>query len=319
MSKAAEDTPSDFAFDTESAAKLPRQIRFGTSTWTYPGWRGVIYKRPYRNEKEFKAHCLEEYAEIPWLSSVGIDNTFYTPPSAKQLESYAEALPERFQWVSKVWERITIPRYPKHARYGKHAGTTNADFLNADLFSNEVLERYSAPPIQKRTGPFVFQFQTMGKTLLGQLHFLDTLHSFLKKLPVQFRYAVEIRDPALLGAEYFQVLNECGATHCFNHWHLMPPLHDQMKAAAQAGGLQAPFYVSRILTPLGVKYEEAVKMFEPYRSVQRPNPEMRKDVLRLAKRAIEKDSDAFIIVNNRSEGNAPMTIDALGRLITSEL
>lgn len=310
---------TEFSFDVESARRLPANIRFGTSTWTYPGWKGLVYKRPYKNEKEFKARCLEEYAEVPWFRSIGIDNTFYTPPSSKQLASYASALPENFQWVSKVWERITIPRYPKHARYGKQSGSMNPDFLNADLFSREVLDRFSVPEIFKRTGPFVFQFQTMGKALVAQLDFLTLLRAFLKKLPKQFRYAIEIRDAHLLEPRYFDILNESAATHCFNHWHIMPPLHEQMKRAAEAGGLQAAFYVSRILTPLGIRYEDAVKMFEPYDVLKKPNPEMRKDVARLARRAIERDVDAFIIVNNRSEGSAPMTIDALGRLITSEI
>lgn len=312
-------TPTEFSFDSESAGKLPQNIRFGTSTWTYPGWKGLVYKRAYKNEKEFKAHCLEEYAEVPWFRSVGIDNTFYTPPSSQQLQAYARALPDSFRWVSKVWERITIPRYPKHPRYGKNAGSANTDFLNADLFSREVLERFSEPEIFKRTGPFVFQFQTMGTSLVAQVDFLNSLHTFLQKLPKQFRYAVEIRDKQLLTKRYFEILNSAGATHCFNHWYIMPPLREQMKCAADAGGLHAPFYVSRILTPLGVKYEDAVKLFQPYDRLKQPNPEMRKDVVRLAKRALERDADAFIIVNNRSEGSAPMTIDALGRLITSEL
>jgi hypothetical protein len=25
---------------------IPTLIRFGTSTWTYEGWRGQVYKRP---------------------------------------------------------------------------------------------------------------------------------------------------------------------------------------------------------------------------------------------------------------------------------
>lgn len=308
-----------FQFDSEAAQRLPENIRFGTSTWTYPGWKGLIYHRDYKNERDFKSHCLEEYVQVPWFRTVGIDNTFYTPPSAKQLDTYAKAVPETFRWVSKVWERITIPRYPKHARYGKNAGHDNPDFLNAALFSEEVLERYGPPHIRSRTGPFVFQFQTMSESALEEFDFLNNLREFLHSLPDEFQYAVEIRNPALLNQEYFDILNETGATHCFNHWDLMPPLKEQMKSAAAAGGLEAPFYVSRILTPRGVNYASAVKRFEPYDNLRAPIPEMRQDVVRLAKRAIERGNDAYIIVNNRSEGNAPMTIDAIGRLITSDI
>ncbi len=315
----AEPMRQEALFDAATAERLPLVVRFGTSTWTYPGWKGVIYRKKYKNEREFKSASLAEYAQVPWFRTVGIDNTFYTPPSLQQLENYAAGIPSNFRWVSKVWERITIPRYPKHPRYGKNAGQVNHDFLNADLFANEVAERYSRPGILEHTGPFVFQFQTMSEQLLEDVNFLASLHEFLQRLPREFRYAVEIRNPKLLTPEYFRILNEAGATHCFNHWHLMPPLKEQMKAAAAAGGLTAPFYVSRILTPLGVTYENAVKMFEPYDQLKRPNMTMRQDVTRLAKRSIDRGCDAFIIVNNRSEGNAPMTIDAIGRLIISEL
>jgi hypothetical protein len=29
------------------AALIPPEIRFGTSTWTYPGWSGLVYHRAY--------------------------------------------------------------------------------------------------------------------------------------------------------------------------------------------------------------------------------------------------------------------------------
>ena len=95
----------------------------------------------------------------------------------------------------------------------------------------------------------------------------------------------------------------------------MPPLSAQMQTAAEHGGLTAPFYVARILTPLRLSYEQAVKQFEPYDSLKEPLPEMRRDVVRLAKRATARKVNAFILVNNRSEGNAPETVDAIGRMI----
>ena len=91
----------------------------------------------------------------------------------------------------------------------------------------------------------------------------------------------------------------------------MPPLREQMLRAAKAGGLKAPFFVARILTPLGVKYEDAVKLFQPYTMIKQPNEAMRHDVATLIRRAIERNTEAFIIVNNRAEGNAPMTIDSI--------
>jgi hypothetical protein len=42
---------------------------------------------------------------------------------------------------------------------------------------------------------------------------------------------------------------------------------------------------------------------------------MRADVVRLARRAITTGKRAFITANNKAEGNAPLTMVTLGKLI----
>lgn len=305
-------------FNFTAAQNLPARILFGTSSWTYPGWKGLIYKESYKDEKVFRAKCLAEYAKFPWFRTVGIDSLFYAPPRLSTLKSYAAQIPAQMRWVSKVWEEITIPRYAKHARYGERAGKDNANFLNAELFKERVLTVCEAPEVRPHVGPFVFEFQRFGPEWRREPGlFIEQLDRFLARLPREFQYAVELRTPEIMTVEYIQVLNRHGATHCFNHWSGMPPLKEQMKVAAAASGLGAPFYVARILTPLGVSYDEAVNRFEPYDKLQAPNPEMRADVARLAQRAIQKDVDAFVLVNNRAEGCAPFTIDAIGTSIVA--
>lgn len=299
----------------EAAERLHPLIRLGTSSWTYPGWRDIVYRREYKSDRAFRAESLSEYAECSRFRTVGIDSFFYAPPTRKLLLRYAEQVPEGFMWVSKVWEQITIPRYARHKRYGAHAGKHNPDFLNAELFGNQVLEAFDEPTIFARTGPFVFQFQTITPAALPLDEFLDRLDRFLGAIPSKFRYAVEIRNESLLVPRYFQTLNRHGVTHCFNHWTAMPTLGTQMRSAAEAGGISAPFLVARLLTPRGVTYEDAVTRFEPYSAVREEIPEMRRDVVRLARRALQRGNTAFVIVNNRLEGCAPATIDALTQLI----
>ncbi len=303
----------DYSFDTNAAKNLPDTIRTGTSSWIYPGWKGIIYKEKYSSEKDFKENCLREYASHPLFRTVEIDRTFYNPPTAELLKQYASLVPDTFKWVSKVWERITIPEYPEHARYGKHAGKKNEHFLDSELFKNEVLSVYREPECMKHTGPFIFQFPYIASAQKKAVNFLPRLQDFLSALPKDFQYAIEIRNPEFLSDEYFHILNAHSATHCFNHWNFMPPLHTQMQKAAAAGGLSAPFYVTRILTPRGMTYAQAVKRFSPYTSVQEPIEEMRQDVLRLMKRADKKSYTAYVLINNRAEGNSPMTLDQIVR------
>ncbi len=307
-------------YNLELAGKLPAQVLFGTSSWTYPGWKGSIYNNNYKSEKSFKTDSLQEYCQFPWFRTVGIDSSFYGPLKEKVLANYSAQVPESFKWVSKVWERITIPIFPKHARYGAAAGKSNPDFLSSELFNKEVLGPYrDNPTFKKHCGPMVFQFQNITGEMNSQPDlFFDKLDGFLSKLDPEFSYATEVRNKNFLVADYFSILNRNSATHCFNHWNYMPPLIDQMKAAAMAGGVTAPFYVARILTPLGLSYQNAVGKFQPYDRIKQKNQSMRNDVVRLAKRAIEKKSKAYIIVNNRSEGHSPGTISEIGSGLVAE-
>ena len=303
-------------YNRELAKNLPPEILFGTSSWTYPGWKGKIYQKQYKSEKQFKSESLAEYCEFPWFRTVGIDSSFYGPLKEKTLCKYAEQVPKDFKWVSKVWERITVPVYAKHPRYGALSGKENPDFLNTELFKREVLAPYEKSGAENSAGPFVFQFQYIEGPMKNtpQL-FFNKLDKFFENIPSHFLYATEIRNKEFICDEYFQVLNKYKATHCFNHWSYMPPLVEQMKAAANAGGLASSFYLSRILTPLGLKYADAVKRFQPYEELKTINESMRADVVKLAKRAIQKKAKAYIIVNNRAEGHSPGTISGIGENI----
>ena len=303
----------------ERAGRLPAPLRFGTSSWIYPGWKHSIYTRDYRSEAEFRRNCLSEYAEYPWFRTVGIDGSYYNPAKAEQLERFASQLPHGFQWISKVWQELTIARFPQHERYRDRAGRDNERFLDPHLFHDAVLPAFAAPGVAERNGPLVLQMQPGLLQAVTPEAFLGMLDRFLAEMPDELRFAVEIRDDALLTKEYFDVLNEHGATHVFNHWSWMPPLLTQMKAAASAGGLAADFYVARLLTPRGLAYAKAVERFQPYTELKEPQTEMREDVVRLARRALQRNADTFILVNNRCEGNAPTTIAEIGQRILDEL
>ena len=67
----------------------------------------------------------------------------------------------------------------------------------------------------------------------------------------------------------------------------------------------------RLLTPLGMSYEAAKKRAEPYTKIVEELPEMRRDTVELVQKAIAENRRSYVLVNNRSEGNAPMTVQAL--------
>lgn len=300
--------------------ELLPNIRFGTSSWNYRGWSGLVYHDTYRSEADFRRRSLVEYVKFPLFQTVGIDNSFYRPLASATLEQYAQQVPEGFLWASKVWEHITIPVFPKHSRYGKHAGSVNPQFLNPDYFIDSVLSPFSTESIQKHTGPFLFQFPAFGaeaRSVIGD--FFHRLQQFFSRLPRTFSYAVEIRSPDLLCADYISVLNDFAVSHVFNHWTDMSDLRTQMHQVAEFGGLRSNLLVMRLLTPLGIHYADAVKRFQPYDKVILPNMTMRADVVTFIRRALERRASCFILVNNRCEGCAPQTIEQIAHLAQDSL
>ena len=132
------------------AARIPGGVRFGTSSWNYPGWRGIVYHRDYEG-KGASTRMLEEYAAYPLFRTVGIDSTFYAPPTPEVLRGWAEYLPPGFPAVSKVWNQITVHTHAE-AMGRSRAGQVNPDFLNPEVFLEAVYEPYQTH-FARNTGP----------------------------------------------------------------------------------------------------------------------------------------------------------------------
>jgi len=284
-------------------------VRLGTSTWTYEGWQGQVYQRQY-SKSSFARECLGEYCQYrynqePLFRTVGNDATFYRPPTTNQLWRYLNQIPEDFEMCCKVWEDITIPSYAQQARYGARAGQPNPRFLDAKLFIDLVLTPYREAKFEPHAGPFLFEFQRHG---MPAGDFASRLDEFFGQLPKDFRYAVEIRNAGLLGPLYQSVLARHAVAHVYNHWSYMPPLLDQHQ---RMGTFTAPFTLLRLLTPLNMSYQEAKKRAEPYNKIVGELPEMRRETVRLVKQAVAENRQTYVLVNNRSEGNAPLTVQAL--------
>ena len=54
-----------------------------------------------------------------------------------------------------------------------------------------------------------------------------------------------------------------------------------------------------------------MRTFEPYDKLKQPLPDMRDHTVKLVKQAIGEQRRAYVLTNNRTEGNAPETTKAL--------
>jgi len=289
---------------------IPPNVRFGTSSWNYPGWKGLVYSRDYPASGA-SADLLAEYARFPLFTTVGIDSSFYGPLTEKMLAGYAGALPHGFPCVSKVWDRITVHTFAK-AREKTRGGELNPDFLNAELFLSDVwdpLERHFA----EHRGPLVFEFQAIAREdNVSPQRFADRLDAFFARLPRGGPYAVEVRNPEFLSPAYFAVLREHDVAHVLSSWTRMPSIGMQLDLP---GVMTAGFILARALLRPGRSYADAVEEFAPYDRIRDPNPELRQDLVRVVEAAEQLRVPAYILVNNRAEGSAPLTIAAVARLL----
>jgi uncharacterized protein YecE (DUF72 family) len=296
----------------EKLEALARQnVWIGTSSWKYEGWLGQIYTaerylvRGRFSQRKFQDTCLAEYAET--FPIVCGDFSFYQFPSEQYWQKLFSLAPPTLRFAFKVPEEITVKTFPKHDRYGARAGIENESFLNAELLRQaflDPLQRYA-----RQVSVLIFEFGTFSRKSYERAEqFITDLDKFLAALPPEFRYSVEIRNPGILVPEYFDCLRAHGVAHVFNAWTRMPELKSQI---AVPGAFTTDFSVTRALLRYGRPYERAVKKFTPYDKVQEVNAGAREAMKAMVNRARSTRQTAFIFVNNRLEGNAPGTIEAV--------
>ncbi|MEQ1947842.1 MAG: DUF72 domain-containing protein [Bryobacteraceae bacterium] len=304
------DPPSEFdrsGVARKLAALAKQNIWIGTSSWKYEGWLDQIYTteryltRGRFSKSRFESGCLAEFAEV--FPIVCGDFSFYQFPSPEYWFKLFAGAPRHLRFALKAPEEVTADVFPRHARYGARAGMRNETFLNADAFTGLFLEPLE--PFRERISTVIFEF---GARSTPPREFVRHLSEFLAALPANFRYAVEVRNRTYLDAPYLQCLAEHRVAHVLNAWSKMPSLQEQM---AVPGVFTTDFTVVRALLREGRMYEQAVEQFAPYREVKDENPEGRAALKALIRRMKEERRAALIFVNNRFEGNAPTTIQAV--------
>jgi len=280
------------------AARVPQNVRFGTSSWSFPGWAGIVYSRR-ASASELAKTGLTEYARHPLLGTVGIDRGFYAPIPVEDLRRYAAQLPPGFACCTKAPEAVT--------------GAANPEYLSVRRFEEDMLAPFW-DSFAGHAGPFLLQFPPAPPAARSSpREFAESLDRFLGQLPRRFRYAVELRDPSLLTGEYARVLASRGAAHVYNAATAMPMPAEQAETVPVAG---ADFVVVRLLLRPGTRYDDRREDFLPFDRIVDPNPEMRRQTIELARAA--QGRDVFVLVNNKAEGCAPATIRALAEELARE-
>jgi uncharacterized protein YecE (DUF72 family) len=291
------------------AAALPDGVRLGTMSWSFPGWRGIVYGKdaPVGSLSELG---LGAYGKHPLLGAVEIDRSYYDPLSATVLRAYAEQVPSSFRFLVKAHEACSVRRYPRHARYGTKRGTLNPHYLDPGYARDAVVG-----PVQsglgEKLGALLFQFPPLAE-LEAPEAFADALGAFLGALHRGVTYAVELRTPALLSSRYGDALAAAGAVHCHNAWSGMPTILAQARQLPPAS--RHPLVVRWLLAP-GEAYDDARDRFRPFDRIGSEDLAVRSMIARLVARAAARNVPALVLINNKAEGCAPESAFRLARAI----
>src|SRR6185295_8051016 len=184
------------------AGQIPSGVYLGGSTWSYPGWAGLVYDREYA-ESKLAREGLGAYAQHPLLKAIGIDRTHYQTLPAEDFAAYAAQVPDDFRFLVKAHENCTIWRFPDRPRYRARRGQGNPLFLDPAYAADRVV----GPAVEglgAKLGAILFEFapQDLGKPE----YFAADLQAFLSELPAEATYAVELRNREMLGNDYATAL-----------------------------------------------------------------------------------------------------------------
>ncbi|WP_416233037.1 DUF72 domain-containing protein [Castellaniella sp.] len=299
------------------AQQLPASLRFGVSTWSYPGWDGLVWDGEY-DPGVLSKHGLDAYHQHPLLRTVCVDRTFWRPLTAGQYAGYAAQVGDDFRFVVKCPASITDAQI--RSDEGK-AQKPNPDFLDPRL----VIERFVQPTLQglgAKLGVLVFQLSPLPWEWLSQpVRLLDRLGQLLdavrQALPAGAGVivAVEVRDPELLSQALVQVLQAHDATFCLGLHGKMPPIEDQLPLlrALWPGPLVCRWSLNRIFGAYG--YADAQKRHDPFNAILSEDAHTRTVLARTIRGIAGAGQPAYVTISNDAEGCAPLSIQKLAQAV----
>lgn len=288
---------------------LPADIRLGTSTWSFPGWQGLVYDAVHTSA-EIARNGLTAYSAHPLLGAVGLDRTYYGPLTPDQAARMAGQVPDGFRFMVKAPRDLcndwSIPVRDRRL----------CDPFDASWANHEVIH----PLIEgmgDKLGALVFQFAPHPRgAFSGPDGFASALGGFLARLTPGPMYAVEIRNREWLTPAYVAALSQHGATHCLSVHPKLPTLHEQMRLVGPAlqGGVVLRWNLGH-----GLAYEAAYDRYHPFNRIVDPDLVNRDHIARLCARAHLAGKPSLVSVNNKAEGSAPASIVCLAEAIVERL
>lgn len=270
-------------------------LALGTSAWSYADWRGIFYP-----EKLPQARLLEWYSA--YFGAVEVDSTFYHSPSAKATAHWAEVTPPDFRFTAKLVRAIT------HENRLRESDALLTAFLKG-------LE-----PLGAKLGVVLVQLPPGFKPS----HDGEALERFVERLPEEWRFAIEFRDPEWQTERYIACLRQHRVAWAWTD--TMPYGGEKgakgvLQSASQAtlssllaaAPQTAPFAYIRLLGDLQTKFNSGGKrQIERYDHIRWPREAALHAWAAKVRATQESGMPVFCFAANHFEGCSPLTVQRLG-------
>ncbi|HIV70073.1 MAG TPA: DUF72 domain-containing protein [Candidatus Aquabacterium excrementipullorum] len=296
---------------------LPPGLRLGTSSWTYPGWSGLLWDGEV-SESALSKHGLSAYTEHPLLRTVSLDRSFYRPLTAAQYARYAAQVPDDFRFMVKAPSLVTDALVRGEDGRGMQL---NPVFLDKTLAAQEYV-RPALDGLGRKLGVLVFQLSPLPPQWLHRLpEVWQRLGDMIAALPALSEaapdavIAVEVRDPQFITPEFADMLKRVGATYCLGLHPKLPPIDRQLPLLRKLwpGPLVCRWHVHRRHGPYG--YADAEKLYAPFDTIHDDDPDTRQALARVIRATTGHGQSAYVTISNTAEGCAPRSILAMAREI----
>jgi uncharacterized protein YecE (DUF72 family) len=283
-------------------------FRFGTCSWKYDSWKGLIYpeKDQFNYLKEYSKHF--NTVEIDqWFWSLFSSSKIILPQSETVLE-YKNSVPNEFLFTIKVPNSITLTHLYRKNKSDK--SIRNPHFLSTDIY-NQFLDLIA--PLQNQVACLIFQFEYLNKDkMVSQSLFQNLFYDFLNKVSnSHIPIGIEIRNPSYLNKDYFEFLDKMNIIPVMLEGYFMPSVVETINKNFEYIKRNVVF---RLHGPDRSGVEKSSG--ENWNQIYIDRTEELENLSLIFKKILNKKVDIFVNVNNHFEGSAPLTIKKLMNFIT---
>ena len=301
-------------------------VFMGTASDRYAGWIGQIYSKDryaHRTSHRQKVVGGTSFTEevLP-VESVGeyfthfrvleLDFTFYRPlldeagkptQNYHTLRTYSQYVGKNDRLILKVPQAVCAQKLRRGGKF-----IENSTYLNPKLFTHQ----FYTPAVEllgSTISGFVFEQEYQRSQDRVPLEKLTVqLDEFFQAIPKDDRYHLELRTESLLAQPLFAVMEKNGIGQVLSHWTWLPSLGRQFSKSQERFLNAGRQCVLRLLTPRGMRYEDAYAKAHPFDRLVEGMLDLRmiEETADLMWKAVDQKAHINVIVNNRAGGNAPI-------------